>query len=146
MPNNFSWFTLILLTSPHLTTHLPPLTLSPHPVSLGLVSVMPSLFCWDGLPAVMQEFPRLACLFSSPPSSLWLFTSLYVMCPNQQFSHIYPFPLCLPVHQFIHDSLSRFSHSSVGGHQMANSGQAQPSDTSFNTERKEHVREMASLG
>lgn len=88
-------------------------------VSLGFVSKkMPHLFCSDGLPAVMQEFPRLVCLLESPLSlSLFPFVmSLYpsklllVKCLNQQFSHIYPllsvchpsvysqfFVFCLPV-------------------------------------------------
>lgn len=69
----------------------------PLSVSLGFVSKMPHLFCYDGLPTVMQEFPRLACLLASPPlspffTSLCLSKLLFVISSIQQFSHIYPLP------------------------------------------------------
>lgn len=69
----------------------------PRPPS-GSFKKMPRLFCCDGLPAVMQEFPTLACLFALPPLPP-SFTSLYLAmwCAQKSTiqSHPPPPPPCL---------------------------------------------------
>ena len=88
---------LIHLTSTHLTTHHAHLTCPLPRPPLGSFQKMPHLCCCDGLPAVMQEFPTLACLFALPPLPL-SFTSLYLAmwCAQKSTIQSHP-PPPLPV-------------------------------------------------
>lgn len=83
---------------------------------LGSFKKTPHLFCSDGLPAVMQEFPRLACLFASTLSlslaRLYISLSVHIrpcdVLESTIQSHL-SFALCFP-------TIGLFAcFSSVGG-------------------------------